>query len=413
MVNFKLHNFASLPATILSLFGLKTQRPVLPKELYQPILKGEKPSKIILFLIDGLGFDRFVKDGLNYEFFRLLNQKGSVSPLTSLFPSTTAAAITTLAINQLPQEHGLFEWFVYFKEIDQVIATLPFSLPGEKTPDSLLKKGVDPGFLYQGKTIYQILINKGVVAYLFNSSEYAKSSYSQIIGRGGFSVPFQSSADLAVKLSEKLAKTDRPAYFYVYWDYLDTASHHFGPGSPEFLAELAKLSAFFHDFLKKMKGATVDKTLLILTADHGQIAIEPGRTIFLNGLTELEESLEKGLSGQPILPCGSLRDVFLHVKPEKLAATKEFLSQKLTGRAQVLTTEEALDQGLFGLGKPSQKFRERAGNLLILPNRGETVWYKYPGVEHSFLKFLGLHGGLSEEERLIPLAVADLSELKF
>lgn len=161
--------FSNIPATILSFFGIKTRKLTLPPELYESALRGKKPTKVILLLIDGFGFNSWLKSSKNYEFFNGFNQKGLVSPLTSIFPSTTASAITTINSGLTPQEHSLPEWFVYFKEIDKIIATLPFAAADEKGQDKLLDQGVDPKILFKERTIYQVLAKSGVKSFVFNS----------------------------------------------------------------------------------------------------------------------------------------------------------------------------------------------------------------------------------------------------
>jgi len=43
---------SNIPSTILDLFHVKTRKCTLPEELY----KAENPDKILVFLIDGLGY---------------------------------------------------------------------------------------------------------------------------------------------------------------------------------------------------------------------------------------------------------------------------------------------------------------------------------------------------------------------
>lgn len=66
--------------------------------------------------------------------------------------------------------------------------------------------------------------------------------------------------------------------------------------------------------------------------------------------------------------------------------------------------------GFLGLGRPSRKFTDRAGNLLLLPYGNGTIWYRdRPDYE---LDLRGYHGGLSKEEMTVPLAVGRLSDLQ-
>lgn len=72
-----------------------------------------------------------------------------------------------------------------------------------------------------------------------------------------------------------------------------------------------------------------------------------------------------------------------------------------------------MEMGFFGVGIPSQEFISRVGNLVILPYQDSSIWYRYPGFKpHRSLDYRGHHGGLSEEEMLIPFAAAKLSDLR-
>lgn len=402
--------FSNIPSTILSLFGLNPKRTLLPGEVYESVLKGKKPLKVILLLIDGFGFNSWLKYSKDYEFFHLFNRKGLVSPLTSMFPSTTASALTTISSGLTTQEHALHEWTVYFKEIDKTINTLPFTNIYEEGRDKLLKQGANPQILFKGKTAYQTLEKSGIKTFTFNNKVYNKSAYSKLVHKGSTTIPFRTISDLMVSLRKKLTEEKGPAYFYIYWDSLDSIAHHYGPNSAEYRNELNNISgAFTKELLGKIKNSAVKQTVFILTADHGEVKVFPEKTIFLNKYRSLKDNFQKGKNGKPILPTGAPRDLFLHIKPEKLEKTFKFLSQELRGKAKILKINQAMKMGLFGVGKPRKEFLDRIGNLLILPYKNNTICYKYPKIEPH--KFLGHHGGLSEEEMLIPFAIARFSDL--
>ena len=125
----------------------------MPSVIYKDFIEINSSEKIVLFLIDGLGYRQW----LNYckndcGFFNLAAKRGVSIPLTTIFPSTTASAITTINTGLTPQEHGLPEWLVYFKEIDMIIKTLPFAPIDEKNKDKLLRMKIKPDLLFRGKT---------------------------------------------------------------------------------------------------------------------------------------------------------------------------------------------------------------------------------------------------------------------
>ncbi|MFC6723904.1 alkaline phosphatase family protein, partial [Halobium palmae] len=74
--------------------------------------------------------------------------------------------------------------------------------------------------------------------------------------------------------------------------------------------------------------------------------------------------------------------------------------------ALVLSKAEAIDRELWGPGEYGEAFRERCGDLLVVP-RDRGVWY-----ERGHLGLVGMHGGLTREEMLVPFATARLSELR-
>jgi hypothetical protein len=115
-------------------------------------------------------------------------------------------------------------------------------------------------------------------------------------------------------------------------------------------------------------------------------------------------------AGKRILPWGSPRDVFLRVEEEHLPETAAWLRQRLAGRARVVPITEALQQQLFGLGKPHRRFVQRIGNLLILPERDELIWFEH--IKGKKFDLRGVHGGLRPDEMLIPFAVVNMAALQ-
>lgn len=330
--------------------------------------------------------------------------------MTTVFPSTTATTLTTIHSGLTPQEHGLPEWWVYFDELDKIIVTLPFTLLGEEGRDTLLKAGVDPKILFDGETIYETLSKSKVPSFTFIRDTYARSVYSKSVHRGSEITSFINSSDLLVNLRKKIAEVPTPAYFYIYWDAVDSISHTYGPHTEQYLAEL---NGFFYlmqeEFIQKMGKNSAEEISILVTSDHGQVNVNPKQTIYLNQYSEIVDNFRIGASGNKILPWGSPRDVFLAVKTEKLNQVFEFLTKTLQNKVAVMKIEKALKEGLFGQGNLHKKFRNRVGNILILPRGNSTVWYEH--FKDEKLDLLGMHGGLSPDEMLIPFAVAKGSQL--
>jgi len=389
-------SLANIPGTILENFGAKSPNPSLKNEISKKIYGSEK---IILLLIDGLGYVSWKKH------CRKISKEIEVFPLTSVFPSTTPAAITTVNSGLLPSEHGLPEWFIYLKEIDNIIESLPFTPLGEKGPDYLAHHGYSPKLLFNKQTVYEKLAEKRIKSYTFMHNYYADSAYNKVALKKSIIIPYKESSDLIKSLVSCLKKERGKAYFYIYYDKVDSISHRFGPSSKRYKDAVKEV---INNVVKRiMKECSFSqKTTLLITADHGQIATNPEKTIYLNQLLKLERNLKRSKNNRKILPWGNARDVFLDIKKDKLKETFTYLSSALKGKATVFKISDAISYGLFGKSVLSQRFIDRIGDILILPDKKNTVWYKYSkDYEYSML---GHHGGLSKEEMLIPFGIFKL-----
>jgi len=398
---------SNVPTKILSLFGVKEQRPNLPADALGDV-DTSGIENVILLLCDGFGYREW-KRQVGKGFVGALSKKGSVRPITTVFPSTTAAALTAVSTGLTPQEHGLPEWYVYMDEVGEVIVTLPFSRAGDKRRDTL--EGVmNPKALFDGRTIFQKLTGAGVSCTSMTSRGLAYTCYSKVSRVGSAVRPYSAASDLTVSLRRLVERSRGPNFFYAYWSFVDTIEHIYGPNTDESEVEASVIShAFQEGFLSKVDRAAAKRTLILMTADHGQIQVDAKKTLYMNRFVKLARALQRGPTGKAIPPWGSARDAYLRVEEDKVEETKAYLEKKLDGIASVLKTEDAIDHGLFGINKPSRKFRRRVGNLMILPHGTKTVWYRYR--KGDSLDLTGHHGGLTEDEMTIPLAAARVSDL--
>jgi predicted AlkP superfamily pyrophosphatase or phosphodiesterase len=402
---------AKLPSVVLALLGIPQPEHALLKIVQDAVADHHPPTKVVLLLIDGFGWHQWVRYAERYAFFNRVTARGVVAPLTTVFPSTTAAALTSIHSGLTPQEHGLPEWWVYFDELDTIAASLPFTPMGARGRDKLLEAGVKPSILFQGKTIYQTLAKAQIPSFTFIRDAYARSAYSSLVHRGSVTIPFINSSDLLVNLRQKLLQISGPAYFFVYWDAVDAIAHTYGPHTEQYHAELSGFSYLLQrELLDKMPAHTAADVLLMVTADHGHINASPRHTLYLNRYPKLVRSLQISHAGKRILPWGSPRDVFLRVEEEGLPEIAAWLTKRLAGKATVITSAEALQRQFFGVGHLHKRFKQRVGNLLILPDRDYLIWFEH--LKGRKFRLQGVHGGLRPDEMLIPLATASLAALQ-
>src|SRR5947199_5761893 len=119
----------------------------------------ERSTNVVLLIIDGLGDNYLKRHGNGSELAR--RRRAS---LTSVFPSTTASAITTSYTGRTPLEHGLTGWFTYFGEAGCVSAALPFTSRGDMAP--LAVRGVSADSIFTVPSLFGDLpVNSIVVTY--------------------------------------------------------------------------------------------------------------------------------------------------------------------------------------------------------------------------------------------------------
>jgi hypothetical protein len=145
------------------------------------------------------------------------------------------------------------------------------------------------------------------------------------------------------------------------------------------------------------------KILCLLSADHGQVETDPQTKVYINRdphFSGIEKFLMTNREGKLLVPAGSARDFFLYVQDQMVDEAQVFLAERLAGQAEVRKINDLIAEGYFG-PDISPKFRARAGELVILPYAGKSVWwYEKDRYEQ---RFLGHHGGLTPQEMEIPL----------
>lgn len=330
----------------------------------------------MLLIVDGLGDRLLMKRGAGGELAR--RRRGAI---TSVFPSTTATAITTSYTGCTPLEHGLTGWFTYFSDAGCVAAALPFKSRGDMLP---LQTRTSPEKIYTAPSLFKSLSARSIVV---TDERIAWSEYNVRHCRGAEVRAYKTVGELVSLVEAAVKSGSERKFVYAYWPDYDTASHQHGCESAAALGALAQIDAAFGRLLACLAGTD---SLVIATADHG----------FLDCPREDCLELPPALASQLRFPlCGERRVVFCHVHSEKefVSRAKDWLGDK----AEVRPSGELVGEGWFGGGAPHPRFAERIGDVAILMNDGYTLKDWLPGESRHL--HVGNHGGTSEDEMTIPL----------
>ena len=340
---------------------------------------------LVLLVVDGLGHDYLI----NHD--SALRQHLH-SPLTSVFPSTTASAIPTFLTGLAPQQHGLTGWHMYFREIGAIAAPLPFRLRAGRR--SLRHAGVTPATLFGLTPLYDrlplpchVVSPQHIIHSDFNAALSGKAT------RHGY-----ASLDEMFALITGLLRSDAPrSYLHAYWPQHDSLAHEYGIHSTQVAEAFAALDA---GFARLVNVARDSGSRIIVTADHGFIDTSTAETIDLDDHPGLRETL--------LLPlCGEPRMAYAYVRAGREAQFEQYLREQLADRVYWIKSEAILQQGWLGPGEAHPALRDRIGDYVLIP-RGHTIlrdWLK--GEERH--THIGVHGGLSAAEMVVPLVVAPLT----
>ena len=336
---------------------------------------------IVLLIIDGLGDRYLMRRGAGGA---LAARRRAA--ITSVFPSTTASAITTTYTGRTPHEHGLTGWFTYFGEAGCVGAPLPFMSRGDHRP--LRERGVTTRQLFTAAPLFDALATR---AFVVTSRDIVDSAYNQRHCGAAGRHAYDTESEMAQAIEAVVKSGPERKFVYAYWPHYDRVSHQFGCESPEALAQLEKIDAAFSDILGRLAGT---ESIVVATADHGFVDVAR------------EESLElpAALASRLRFPlCGERRVAYCHVHDAEdfAARARDWLGD----RAEVRSSAEFAAEGWFGPGMPHARFGERIGDVTLLMRGHYTVKDWTPG-EKPWLH-IGNHGGATEDEMMIPLIVEE------
>jgi hypothetical protein len=386
--------YSLIPNTVTKLFtgeDLKT----IPVEAVGG--KWAEQDIVVLFIIDGFGWCFFEEYFSACPFLARFETQGAASKISSQFPSTTTAHISSICTGLEVGQSGLYEWFQYEPMVDRMISPLLFSFAGDRQVNTLSKSTLSWDTLFPFVTFFEALENRSISSYVVQQENIIHTPYSQAMYKGAHLVPYRAFRD-GLEKSVELCQASRsnPAYIFIYFGDIDAAGHRHGIQSKEFQDAVdlcwKSIEYFWQGIARCGKRISV-----ICTADHGMTPVDPHTTLYLNQeFPQIHESLQRNREGQPLVPAGSCRDFFLHVKEEQLMEMHRFLSQHLRGKADVFFVRDLIERGFFGAAPVSQRFMDRVGNLVLLPYHNESIWWYEK--HHFEQNFHAAHGGLTPNE---------------
>jgi predicted AlkP superfamily pyrophosphatase or phosphodiesterase len=408
--DFAGRGLANVAPTVLQLLAPQAadqlELPPLDADVLPTALK-EGVKTVVVVVADGLGhlqLQREIENGNAATCGGLLKRARdgdpcvNYAPITSVFPTTTVAALGSVNSGVAPSGHGLLSYTVYLPEFDMVAEMIRWGPLNRRISFTDPEFGLAPEEFFWSDTTYARLQAAGVQrTFAVNPSGFKGTALTRMLHQHANYAGYIATSSLAPIVSRIVHESSELTYVYAYWPTVDTISHIIGPLTPEHSSEVAAFDFQFGRLLASLRDR--DDVLVLLSADHGHVDTDPNEAINFADHPEL-------LSMLKATPAGERRAVYLHPKPGAASEVFSYARERLRDVAAAMLRDDAVDLGLFGPGPLSERAAGRIGEVLLFP-RGSLQLV--PPIEYADGTapkapiFRGLHGGLTPDEALVPL----------
>lgn len=360
------NSILNIPCTLLKHFGLRAPHGTLA--VLEQELTAHQYKNIVLMVFDGMGTSVLEKNLPQKSFLR----RHIRQEITSVFPPTTAAAITAIQSGLSPVESGWLGWNAWFEDFGR-----PLVLFTNK--DFYTQEPVN-GADVRGKLLKAPHINEKF------QSKLDAHDVSNLNNFCGIAHKVENLEQWFAEI-ETLCQSPKRKFIYGYWNNPDSEMHKNGVESP---AGKEILSAVNH--LTEQLTENLKDTLLIITADHGMTDVE---SLYLDDYPELEDCLEHAPTLEP-------RFCSFKLKPGRKFRFKQIFEQALGKDFWLMSKEEVLERKLTGDGSPHPRAAEFMGDMLAIATGNKILQYRMKGAPLP-KGFAAHHAGLTAEEMSVPL----------
>jgi len=339
---------------------------------------------VVLLVIDGLGYEYLTGAGAGSALQRNLQAR-----ITSVFPSTTATAVSSFLTGVGPQQHALTGWHAWLRELGCVVATLRFR--ARHGGEALSRAGIAPAAVYGAEAMFDRL---PVQSHVVSPADIIDSDYNVAHCGSAQRRPYKELPELFADVAAIARSGGERRFIHAYTHEFDHAAHSFGVDSAELQQKFRQIDAAYAALLGELAGTD---TVVIATADHGFIDSPAASCI------ELEQ--HPALAQMLMLPlCGERRAAYCYVRPGTEAAFEHYVQTRLAASVDLRRSADLIAQGWFGLGPANPRLAERVGHYTMVMKGDCTIKDWILGEPRHLT--LGVHGGVSAAEMYVPLIVA-------
>jgi hypothetical protein len=320
---------------------------------------------IVVMVFDAMGSSILQRHLPEDSFLR----KHMLKEISSVFPPTTTAAVSTLQSGLAPAEHSWLGWSLHFPEVnDNVNVFINTNDNGEKVADYPVADRYIP---------YESVFDK-----INQLPDVRAESIS------AFGSYHTDSLEEILEGVETLCREEGRHYLYTYWHEPDYSMHMNGVASEAASAWVSRIDAEIETLSCKLQD-----TVLFIIADHGHM---DSRNECICDYPDLLDTLKW-------LPTIEPRAVNFHIKEGREQEFQDAFLKHFQNDFMLLSKQEVIDNKLFGDGKTHPRFEEFLGNYLAVAVNDVSIFNTREETE----RFVGNHAGLTEAEMMVPLIVIE------
>ena len=320
-------------------------------------------KQVVLLVLDGLGWDQLREKRAHAPF--MSSMLGG--PITSVVPSTTAAALTSIVTGAPPSAHGVVGYRV--KVGDEVLNTLRW-----ETQSGDARKSVPPSSFQE---VAPFLGQKPPVV---SRAEFIGSGFTNAHLEGVPIHGWRLPSSLCVEVGS-LALEGAP-FIYAYYDGIDKIAHERGLGE-YFDAELAATD----ELASRLYDALPRGCVLAMTADHGQVEVDSDPIV-----------IDEAILDDVKLLSGEGRFRWLHVVPGATKRVRDACEAAYGDVAWIHTRDELDAEGWFG-GPLRPHIAARLGDVALIAR--SPVAFLDP-CDTGETQLVARHGSQTRAEMYVP-----------
>lgn len=352
LVSYK-NSIANFTAALMKNYNLPTTYE--PSALVEFLLS-KKYKHVVLMVLDGMGKHIIEKNCGNGSILKT----HQVMNLNSVFPPTTVAATTTFTTGLAPIESGWLGWHLYLNNNDPSITL--FKNEVNATEEAFTKFKVE-----------DVIPRDYWYKHLKRAKHY--TVYPSWAENG---VETLSEAFNKVK---EICNKEESNFTYMYWDEPDALIHEYGTTSQIVKVKLLEIEELVNKFAEEIP----NETIVLITADHGLIDVEP---LELINYPDFMECLTKPFAGEG-------RFAQFYVKEDKEELFKELFNKYFGESFMLLSKEEFIKSQMAGINEPNKVVEYALGDFVAI---GTGSYYFTEKINEDDLIFKAHHAGITPEE---------------